>query len=133
MAVHEEEWPVLDPKRSTSPGTLQDMMRETGSQLTQQALSSQKERYPVLGNTLRQVPDEEQLPVSRYSAMYKIPRKEVSSPNLDKVSSNEAAASNTQIDDPFKDGVYDSGPGTLYQSDSYLFILPWGLPPLPCS
>lgn len=107
-------------------------MRETGSLLTQQAVPGQQERYPVLGNTLRQVPDEE-LPVSRYSTMYKIPRKEVSSPNLGKLSSDEAAASNTQIDDPFKDGVYDSGPGTLYQSDSYLFILRRGFPPLPCS
>lgn len=87
-------------------------MRETGSQLTQQAVSGQKERYPVLGNTLRQVPDEEQLPVSRYSPMYKIPRKEVSSPNLGKLSSanKETAAGHTHIDDPFKDGVYDSGP-----------------------
>lgn len=95
-----------------SPGTLQEMLRETGSQLTQQAVSGQKERYPVLGNTLRQVPDEEQLPVSRYSATYKIPRKEISSPDLDKTSSaNKATAvRNTHIDDPFKDGVYDSGP-----------------------
>lgn len=102
-------------------------MRETGSQLTQQAVSGQNERYPVLGNTLRQVPDEEQLPVSRYSAMYKIPRKEVSSPNLGKLSSKETAAGNTHVDDPFKDGVYDSGPGTLFRKDFFLFILQSGL------
>ncbi|CAD6593068.1 MAG: hypothetical protein ASARMPREDX12_006684 [Alectoria sarmentosa] len=112
MVVHEEDWPVLYPRRPTSPRTLQEMMRETGSQLTQQAVSSQKERYPVLGNTLRQVPGEEQLPVSRYSTMYKIPRKEVSSPNLGKLSSasKDTAAGHNHIDDPFKDGVYDSGP-----------------------
>lgn len=112
MAVHEEDWPVLYPKRPTSPGTLQEMMRETGSQLTQQAVSDQKERYPILGNTLRQVADEEQLPVSRYSVMYKIPRKEISSPNLGDLehANKDTAALNTHIDDPFKDGVYDSGP-----------------------
>ena len=88
------------------------MMRETGSQLTQQAVSGQKERYPVLGNTLRQVPDEEQLPVSKYSATYKIPRKEISSSNLGKLSNanKDTAARNFHADDPFKDGVYDSGP-----------------------
>lgn len=112
VAVHEEDWPVLYPNRPTSPGTLQEMMRETGSQLTQQAVSGQKERYPVLGNTLRQVTDEEQLPVSRYSTMYKTPRKEISSPNLGNLSSTDkdTAAASNNIDDPFKDGVYDSGP-----------------------
>lgn len=98
------------------------MMRETGSQLAQQAVSGQKERYPVLGNTLRQVPYEEQLPISRYSATYKIPRKEASSPNLGKFSSKETAAGNTHIEDPFKDGVYDSGPGMLLRNHSFLFI-----------
>lgn len=110
--MHEEDWPVLYPERPKSPGTLQEMMRETGTQLTQQVVSGQKERYPVLGNTLRQVTNEEQLPVSRYSAMYKIPRKEVSSPGLGKLSSasNGTARDNTHIDDPFRDGIYDSGP-----------------------
>lgn len=112
MAVEEEDWPVLHPNRPTSPGTLQEMMRETGLKLTQQDILGQKERYPRLGNTLHQATDEEQLPVSRYSAMYKIPRKEISSPNLGKPSSDskDTAAANTDIDDPFKDGVYDSGP-----------------------
>lgn len=107
----EEDWPVLYPKRSTSPGTLQEMMRQTGSKLTQQEISGQKERYPRLGNTLRQAQDEEQLPVSRYSAQYKIPRKEISSPNLGKLSSasKDTAVANTDVDDPFKDGIYDSG------------------------
>ena len=88
------------------------MLRETGSQLTQQAILGQKERYPVLGNTLRQVPDEEQLPVSRYSAMDKLHRKKISSPNLGKLSSadKDTAVENTYVDDPFKDGIYDSGP-----------------------
>lgn len=86
-------------------------MRQTGSKLTQQEISGQKERYPRLGNTLRQTQDEEQLPVSRFSAQYKIPRKEVSSPNLGKLSnaSKDTAPSNTDVDDPFKDGVYESG------------------------
>ncbi len=112
MAVHEEDWPVLFPKRPTSPGTLQEMLRDTGSQLTQQAVSAQSERYPILGNTLRRVPDEEQLPVSRYSATYKVPRKEISSPNLGKLpdTTKSTAAENSHIDDPFKDGIYDSGP-----------------------
>ena len=87
-------------------------MRETGSRLTQQAVAGQEERYPVLGNTLRQVPDEEQLPVSRYSAMYKIPRKEVCSPNPGKPSSviKDTAIEYADNDDPFKDGIYNSGP-----------------------
>ena len=111
MAVHEEDWPVLFPKRPTSPGTLQEMLRDTGSQLTQQAKPGQKERYPILGNTLRQVPDEEQLPVSRYSATYQIPRKEISSPDLDKLAGADmdSAAEDIHIDDPFKDGAHDSG------------------------
>lgn len=111
-ALTEEDWPVLYPNQPTSPGTLQEMMRETGSQLVQQAASGQKERYPILGNTLRRVPDEEQLPVSRYSATYKIPRKEISSPDLGKPSSanKETTAGNADADDPFKDGIYDSGP-----------------------
>ena len=125
VAVHEEDWPVLYPNRPTSPGTLQEMMRETGSQLTQQVVSGQEERYPLLGNTLRHVPDEEQLPISRYSAMYKIPRKEVSSPNLGKTSS-KTGAGNTNIDDPFKDGVYDSGPGKLFRNRSFGSVLETG-------
>ena len=133
MSEHKQDWPVLQPRRPASPGTLQEMLRETGSQLTQQAASGEKERYPVLGNTLRQVQDEDQLPVSRYSTMYKIPRKEVSSPDIDKlanVKEKSAAAAgelssstgkianadklsapdNTHLDDPFKDGIYDSEP-----------------------
>ena len=112
MAVHEEDWPILFPRRPTSPETLQEMLHHTGSQLAQQAMPGQKERYPVLGNTLRQVPDEEQLPVSRYSATYKVPRKQISSPALDKKSdaAKDMTADNIHNDDPFKDGVYDSGP-----------------------
>lgn len=111
MAVHEEDWPVLFPKRPTSPGTLQEMLRDTGSQLTQQAKPGQKERYPILGNTLRQVSDEEHLPVSRYSATYQIPRKEISSPDLGNLAgvNGGTAVENIHIDDPFKDGVHDSG------------------------
>ena len=112
-SVHEEDWPVLFPKRPTSPGTLQEILRDTGSQLAQQAEPAQKERYPILGNTLRQVTGEEQLPVSRYSATYKIPRKEMSSPDPDKASNaadKDTIAEKPDTDDPFKDGVYDSGP-----------------------
>ena len=112
MAVDEEDWPVLYPKQPTSPGTLQQMMRETGSQLTKQTALGQEERYPVLGNTLPQVSDEEQLPISRYSAMNKISRKEISSSDLGRSSSGnkDTSTGNAHIDDPFKDGVYDSGP-----------------------
>ena len=112
MALQEEDWPVLFPKRPTSPETLQEMLHRTGSQLTQQATSGQKERYPVLGNTLRQVPDEEQLPVPRYSATYKMPRKETSSLAFDKDQgiTKDTTAEKIHLDDPFKDGVYDSGP-----------------------
>ncbi len=102
-------------------------MRETGNQLTQQAVSGQQERYPVLGNTtLRQVPDEDQLPVSRYSAQHKIPRKDVASPIVQKQMEGERASNiekepdekeqpsrKKSIDDPFRDGVYNtdlSGP-----------------------
>ncbi|KAK4691725.1 hypothetical protein P7C71_g5334, partial [Lecanoromycetidae sp. Uapishka_2] len=107
-----EDWPVLHPKRSASPGTLQQMMASTGSQLTQQAASAStsKERYPVLGNiTLRKVSDDDQLPISRFSASHKIPRKEVSSPNMKKPADDKSLIpGNTHIDDPFKDGVYNT-------------------------
>lgn len=109
-----EDWPVLRPKRSASPGTLQQMMASTGSQLTQQATSAEKERYPVLGNiTLRQVPDNDQLPISRFSASHKIPRKEVSSPSLRKpVMYRSPARSNNDTDDPFRDGIYNTNLAT---------------------
>ena len=86
------------------------MLRDTGSQLAQLAEPGQKERYPVLGNTLRQVPGEEQLPISRYSATYKIPRSETSSPIIGEPSGANEDTENIHTDDPFKDGVYDSGP-----------------------
>jgi len=119
---HVEEWPVLQPRRLSSAGTLREMMRETGNQLNQQAVSGQQERYPVLGNTtLRQVPDEDQLPVSRYSAQHKIPRKEVASPKVQKQLEGERGSNiekgpdekeqpsrKKSIDDPFRDGVYNT-------------------------
>lgn len=97
-------------------------MRDSGNQLTQQATSGQQERYPVLGNiTLRRVPGEDQLPVSRYSAQHKIPRKEVSSPKVQKQLHEESGSfvqkkpdemehSNTRksIEDPFRDGIYNT-------------------------
>lgn len=98
------------------------MMRDTGAQLTQQVMPAQQERYPILGNTtLRHVPDEDQLPVSRYSAQYKIPRKEVSSPDAQKQSNvqieptkqkipdgKEDTMAKKSIDDPFRDGIYNT-------------------------
>ncbi len=107
---HEEDWPVLQPRRSASPGTLQEMMRETGVQLSQQAVPNQKERYPVLGNTLRQVPDK-QLPVSRYSATSKAGQKDLSSQDP-AVKLGEKKATNLKRasvdDDPFREGVYNT-------------------------
>lgn len=84
-------------------------MASTGSRLTQQAVSAEKERYPVLGNTtLRQVPDNDQIPISRFSASHKIPRKEISSPNLQKRTVNTELTRNMyDPDDPFRDGVYN--------------------------
>jgi len=97
-------------------------MRDTGAQLTKQAVSGQQERYPILGNTtLRQVPDEDQLPVSRYSAQHKTSRKECSSPNVPKqldekkgsgvekrLDENSESTMKKSIDDPFRDGVYNT-------------------------
>ena len=112
MLDHEEDWPVLHPRRPTSPGTLQEMMRQTGSQLAQQNVSGEKERYPVLGNTVRQVPSEDQLPISRYSSVYKIPRKEVSSPNLGKKqnANKENVGRSVAVENPFKDANSFSEP-----------------------
>ncbi|KAL2039360.1 hypothetical protein N7G274_008028 [Stereocaulon virgatum] len=108
----EEDWPVLDPKRSTSPGTLREKMREQGSQLVQQAVSSEEERYPLLGNTVRHVPSEEQIPVSRYSESYKALTKNTPTTKLDPIPNHNEVQLNGRksIDDPFKDGVYDHGP-----------------------
>ena len=108
----DEDWPVLHPEHRSSTGTLQDMLRETGSQLTQQAITVEKERYPVLGNTVRQVDGDDQLPVSRYSASYKLPPEPIPKPNT-KMGTEETsvAGKNTRrYSDPFKDGIYDSGP-----------------------
>ena len=107
-----EDWPVLHPEQRSSTGTLQEMLREAGSQLTQQAIAVEKERYPVLGNTVRQVDGEDQLPVSRYSASYKLPPEAISTPNT-KMEAEESSVAGKDIrrySDPFKDGIYDSGP-----------------------
>ena len=108
----DEDWPVLHPEQRSSTGTLQEMLRETGSQLTQQTMSVEKERYPVLGNTVRQVASDDQLPISRYSASYNLPPEVTTTPN------NETEAEGSSVagedirhhSDPFKDGIYDSGP-----------------------
>ncbi len=108
----DEDWPVLHPEQRSSTGTLQEMLRETGSQLTQQAIVVEKERYPVLGNTVRQVDSEDQLPVSRYSASYQLPPEAISTPNT-KMEAEESSVAGKDIrrySDPFKDGIYDSGP-----------------------
>ena len=108
----DEDWPVLHPEHRSSTGTLQEMLRESGSQLTQQAIAVEKERYPVLGNTVRQVDREDQLPVSRYSASYKTPHEPSSTPNI-KSKAEESSIDSKDIrrsSDPFRDGIYDSGP-----------------------
>ena len=88
------------------------MLRETGSQLTQQAIVVEKERYPVLGNTVRQINGEDQLPVSRYSASYTTPLEVISTPNTKTEAEENSVAGNDKRrnSDPFKDGVYDAGP-----------------------
>ena len=108
----EEDWPVLHAMRSAGPGTLREMMREKGSQLTDQTISSEEERYPLLGNTVRHVPSEEQIPVSRYSDSYKALTKNTSAPKLDPILNHNEVQTNGRksIDDPFKAGVYDYGP-----------------------
>ena len=108
----DEDWPVLHPERRSSTGTLQEMLRETGSQLTQHAIAAERERYPVLGNTVRQVNGDDQLPVSRYSASYKLPPEAISTPKT-KMETKESSVAGKDIrrySDPFKDGIYDSGP-----------------------
>lgn len=108
----DEDWPVLHPKQRSSTETLQEMLRETGSQLTQQAIVVEKERYPVLGNTVRQVNGEDQLPVSRYSASYTTPLEAIATPHTktEAEESSVAAIDKRRSSDPFKDGVYDAGP-----------------------
>lgn len=80
--------------------------------MTQQVIAAEKERYPVLGNTVRQVDGEDQLLVSRYSASYKTPREAISPPNIQtKAEESSVAGKNIRrSSDPFKDGIYDSGP-----------------------
>ena len=102
MPQQEEEWPVLHPQRSSSPGTIQEMMRESGIQLRQQIPPPNDERYPKLGDLTHQ-PSAEKLPVSRYSPRHPIPRKGVSTPNLQ--GNSEAPVSDADIVDPFQDGV----------------------------
>ena len=109
----DEDWPVLHPEQRSSTATLQEMLRETGSQLTQQAIAVEKERYPVLGNTVRQVNSEDQLPVSRYSTSYTTtPLEAILTPNTKTEVEESSVAGNNKrrSSDPFKDGVYDAGP-----------------------
>lgn len=109
----DEGSPVLHPEQRNSTGTLQAMLRETGSQLTQQAIAVEKERYPVMGNTVRQVNSEDQLPVSRYSASYTTtPLEAISTPNTKTEAEESSVAGNNKrrSSDPFKDGVYGAGP-----------------------
>ena len=110
LTEHEGDWPVLQPRQSTSLGSLRGMMRETGAQLTQQAVPSQKERYPVLGNTLRQGLNQ-QLPISRYSATYKDLDENLSPLPLTAKSDERTASVRRRPsvdDDPFRDGVYNT-------------------------
>ena len=108
----DEDWPVLHPEQRSSTGNLEEMLRETGSQLTQQAMSVEKERYPVLGNTVRQVASDDQLPLSRYSVSYNLPPEVTSTPNNETEAEGSSVAGEDirRHSDPFKDGIYDSGP-----------------------
>ena len=98
-------WPVMQSERSERPGTIQEMLHETGKELKQQTVSGQQERYPKLGNS-HKASESEQPPVSRYSPMYRIPRKEVSSADL-REPSNTSGASRVDkgLSDPFADSA----------------------------
>lgn len=114
MAEDEEDWPVLLPKRPSSPGTLQEMMRETGSELKRQSISGEKERYPKLGNTVRQTSEADKLPLSKYSPLYEIPYKQVSSPNLHEQTTPDRGFFSDEegITDPFHDREHTLEPLT---------------------
>lgn len=62
-----KEWPVLTPDQPQNPGTLQQLMQESGTELRRQSTIAPKERYPKLGDITKKI-SEEQLPVSRYSS-----------------------------------------------------------------
>ncbi|KAL9129973.1 MAG: hypothetical protein Q9217_001731 [Psora testacea] len=96
MPGREEDWPVLHPQRSNSPGTLRGMMRETGSALKEQFMLPSEERYPRLGDISHQ-PLADQLPVSRFSARYHISQED-STPDMRKVPNTDGDAI-----DPFQD------------------------------
>ena len=113
-----DEWPVLHPARPASPGTLQEMMRDTGAQLKRQSSSAQPERYPVLGNAVRHQRSDDQLPTSRYSAQLHSPPKVDTTPCEDSsllegredeaVNGGANTGENTFIDNPFRDGGYNT-------------------------
>ena len=122
---HEEDWPVLQPRQSASPGSLQELMRDSGIQLSQQAVAGE-ERYPLLGNTLRQVPTE-YLPISRYSAAYQSSidevllkpgaRSEEKQAPSDEIQPESNGESREKMsaqkrmsldDDPFREGMYNT-------------------------
>ena len=100
------------------------MMAQAGAQLTQQAISGEKERYPVLSNTLRGVADENQPPISRFSASYMTLQEEVDSTKPTKASEPDNGVTDTvDLDDPFRDGVYNTDlttPKMLANSESNL-------------
>ncbi|KAL9098661.1 MAG: hypothetical protein Q9163_005723 [Psora crenata] len=91
-----EDWPVLYPQRAESSGTVQEMMRETGTQLKEQLMAPNEERYPRLGDSTNQK-SAHQPPVSRYSAHNLIPQ-EVVAPDMQTASAKDSNAS-----DPFCD------------------------------
>ena len=99
---YEEDWPILCPQRAASPGTLQEMMRETGSQLKQQSMPPNNERYPKLGDITREVSIEQPL-VSRFSAHYKMHR-----PENSEYITQTASATNADITNIFQDSEHVS-------------------------
>ncbi|KAL9632554.1 MAG: hypothetical protein Q9164_005255 [Protoblastenia rupestris] len=91
-----EEWPMLHPQRVASPGTLQELMRETGSQLKEQPMLPNGERFPKLGDSTRKL-TAEQLPVSRLSAQHYHALNETTAANT------QTATTDTRAIDPFGD------------------------------
>ena len=101
-------------------------MAKTGSQLTQPAACAGEERYPLLGDTsLRRIFDDDQLPISRFSASFTTPPKEIESSSLtNKPHNNPESTKVVEIDDPFRDGVYNTN---LVQTTNGLPTSPSGL------
>ena len=103
MRDEEEDWPALQPKRIVSTGSVQDMLRENGSELKRQV---EEERYPKLGDTSQNPFRDDQLPVSAYSPLNKMLRQEGSVADV-KAEESSATVNITYGSDGATDVVHD--------------------------